>query len=63
MLKAGNQPAEFDPEKMPVVKFSDVLGCDEAKEVSNIICLVWKGHVMLTDCMSSQFPAVQEVSR
>lgn len=32
LLKAGNQPTEFDPEKGGVVRFEDVLGCDEAKD-------------------------------
>jgi hypothetical protein len=36
LLKAGNQPTEFDPEKGGVVRFEDVLGCDEAKDVSAI---------------------------
>jgi len=37
LLKAGNQPTEFDPEKGGVVKFEDVLGCDEAKDVSDAL--------------------------
>lgn len=32
LLKAGAQPTEFDPEKGNIVKFEDVLGCDEAKD-------------------------------
>lgn len=32
LMKAGNQPTEFDPEKGDIVTFDDVLGCDEAKD-------------------------------
>jgi len=42
LLKAGNQPTEFDPEKGGVVRFEDVLGCDEAKDVSRSN---WQGKV------------------
>ncbi|KAG7532272.1 hypothetical protein FFLO_03667 [Filobasidium floriforme] len=37
LLKAGNQPTEFDPEKGGVVRFEDVLGCDEAKDLQEVV--------------------------
>lgn len=33
LLKAGQGPAEFEPEEGKVVKFSDVHGVEEAKNV------------------------------
>lgn len=35
LLKAGKGPAEFEPEEGKVVKFSDVHGVEEAKNVSD----------------------------
>ena len=36
LLKAGQGPAEFEPEEGKVVKFSDVHGVEEAKNVCRL---------------------------
>jgi ATP-dependent Zn protease len=36
LLKAGTGPAEFEPEEGKTVKFSDVHGVEEAKNVSEL---------------------------
>lgn len=39
LLKAGKGPAEFEPEEGKVVKFSDVHGVEEAKNVRYVLSL------------------------
>ena len=41
-IKAGPKQSEFEPQPGKTVKFSDVQGVDEAKEVGD--CCVWVPH-------------------
>jgi hypothetical protein len=46
-MKAGPRQSQFEPSEGKSVKFSDVHGVDEAKEVSTIFTLSARIHIQL----------------